>query len=92
MALAGDLPFDYSGLWSALPADFRETCRRGKGGRLRWPKEQGLYAFMEKKGLMIQPFQTETVGYPKLRRMYPRIFLTHAPELYPSPVEVSVSV
>ncbi|TYT74708.1 N-acyl homoserine lactonase family protein [Desulfobotulus mexicanus] len=90
VALAGDLPFDYSGLWSALPADFWETYRRGKGGRLWWTKEQWetLYAFMEKKGLMNQPCQAESLGYGKLRRMCSRVFLTHAPELYPSPVGV----
>nr|WP_303649827.1 N-acyl homoserine lactonase family protein [Desulfobotulus pelophilus] len=81
LALAGDLPFDYSGLWSSLPADFWEDYRRCKGEKTGWSDEQWkrLRAFMKKNKLMDAPCGTREVSFSRLRRGCARILLTHDP-------------
>ena len=85
LALAGDLPYDYSGLWSALPGDFWEAYRKGEGGRLWWPEEtwKEVRSFMAARGLMDAPCADSELNFSRLRRSCAQVLLTHDPALYP---------
>lgn len=84
LALAGDLPYDYSGLWSALPEDFWEAYRKGAGKGFWWTETawEKLAGFMEARGLLGAPSSERELNFSKLRRSCTEVLLTHDPGLY----------
>lgn len=85
LALAGDLPYDYSGLWSALPEDFWKIYRKGRGKQFWWTVSawENLGVFMGERGLEDVPCVNQELNFSKLRRLCAQVLLTHDPVLYP---------
>lgn len=83
IALAGDLPFDYSGLWAAFPQSFWDHHRQNEGKQAWWKQEtrQTLFSWMETHHLTGPPDQTTGPTLSLLRKKADRVIVTHDPSL-----------
>ena len=84
LALAGDLPFDYSLLWTALPPKLWTRYRNSPAGRKAWWPDASrtrLMDWLERKGLTAPPNPEPGPDAAALRKRSARVILTHDPSL-----------